>query len=458
MVMNYNIRYIWKAIYGPLWCLLCAVLLVSCAMEEYDTTKDHVSLQLQITTRMEGDLNTRVGEEEVGTNSEYMHNLCVLIVQNGKIIKRFLPELSDNKAAQSGNLKSWMSEAFSIEVGNYIVYAFANFNPEYSIEWNNLTKITEGENFPAVNDIVLDDPVSKINFNDSFIPMSAKEEITVTSSTKSISIGLDRLVSKIRMIIVGKDNTEVTDLAFGGYANKIPLFADGALNEVAYESSVKIAIPNEGILANGNLVIPDFYVNSSPLGHPFTVNIRTIETNGIVHDATAVTKRDELPRNSIFPLTLQLNEYGLDLQAQCWLSPIGSLPVKVAVSFLPDTYEIEVPEGCQFAFTVAGVTGGYQVTDLKGTWNIISPINGIDFDGKTAGVETVKGHVTASAGKTFDLGLLVTWKDGSASYSRKYTVILRTKDIADYPLYSKTQMLDSELDYLNQELLNIFIK
>lgn len=469
--MNKIKQHIYKAM---LWLLpwMCAVPLASCSFDDdIDTGDDNAPamLQLSITAREEGDLNTREGTE-VGQNSEYMHNLLVLFIQGDKVVKKFLPDLSNDEAAKVGNLKTWTSESFTLTPGTYTVYAFANIDSYFSTAWSSLTGLGDGESLTEkgidIDNIVLEDnPASKLDLLTYFIPMSAKEEVTVTRSTRNISIGLDRLVSKIRMSITGKPDTKVTALSFGGYADKIGLFSDKILDGEAYTTTKTINIPGDGTLkadgtgTTGTLVIPDFYVNSSPVGHPFTVKIKTVEATDIIHDATAVTQRNELPRNSIFPLTLQLNDYGLDLEAQCWVSPIGSLPVEVSVGFTQDTYEITVPEGCQFEFTVNGINGATAgVTDLSCTWNMPDGVSGIAFDGETTGVTTVKGHVTASAGKTFDLSLLVTWKDNGATYNRTYTVKVLTDDITNFPFKSKTRTPEFGLDYLRHEMLNMFIK
>lgn len=467
--MNKIKQHIYKAMFWLLpW--LCAVPLASCSFDDdIDTGDDNAPamLQLSITAREEGDLNTREGTE-VGQNSEYMHNLLVLFIQNGKVVKKFLPDLSNDEAAKVGNLKTWTSESFTLTPGTYTVYAFANIDTYYDGQWGSLTGLEENAQIPEgvdIDNIVLEDnPASKLDLITYFIPMSAKEDVTVTSDTRKVSIGLDRLVSKIRMSITGKTDTKVTALSFGGYADKITLFSDKALEGEAYTTTKTITVPGDGTLkadgtgTTGTLVIPDFYVNSSPAGHPFKVSVTTDEMNGITYEAT--TARGELPRNSIFPLTLQLNDYGLDLAAQCWVSPIGSLPVEVTVGFTQDTYEITVPEGCQFEFTVNGINGATAgVTDLSCTWNMPDGVSGIAFDGETTGVTTVKGHVTASAGKTFDLSLLVTWKDNGATYNRTYTVKLTTADLTNYPLYSKqTRTPEFGLDYLRHEMLNMFIK
>ncbi|WP_295435608.1 hypothetical protein [uncultured Prevotella sp.] len=472
--MNKIKQHIYKAMFWLLpW--LCAVPLASCSFDDdIDTGGDNApaTLQLSITAREEGDLNTRVGTE-VGQDNEYMHNLLVLFIQNGKVVKKFLPDLRYDEAAKVGNLKTWESEKFTLAPGTYTVYAFANIDSYFSTAWSSLTGLGENASIPNdvnIDNIVLEDnPASKLDFVTYFIPMSAKEDVTVTSDTRKVSIGLDRLVSKIRMSITGKPDTKVTALSFGGYADKITLFSDKTLEGETYTTTKTITVSGDGTLkadvsgTTGTLAIPDFYVNSSPDGHPFTVNIKTVETTGIIHDATAVTQRNVLPRNSIFPLTLQLNDYGLDLEAQCWVSPIGSLPVEVTVGFTPDTYEITVPEGCQFAFTVKGINinGGNTsyITNLTGTWNMPDGVSGIAFDGATTGVTTVKGHVTASVGKTVNLSLLVTWQDNGATYNRTYTVKLTTADLTNYPFYSKqTRTPEFGLDYLRHEMLNMFIK
>lgn len=470
-------RQIYKAMFWLLpW--LCAVPLASCSSDDDIDQADNspATLQLSITAREEGDLNTRA--DEVGTNGEYMHNLLVLFIQNNQVVKKFLPneELENNTAAQQGNLKIWISEEFTLAPGTYTVYAFANIDTYYDDLWGSLTGLgtDEGKSLSElgvdINGIVLEDPAAKINFAEGkFIPMSAKEEVTVTSSTRNISIGLDRLVSKIRMSITGKADTKVTALSFGGYANKITLFSNKTLEGAEYTTTKTITIPDDGTLktegtgTTGTLTIPDFYVNSSPADHPFTVKITTVEPTGIIHDATAVTKRNDLPRNSIFPLTLQLNDYGLDLSAQCWVSPIGSLPVEVQITGFDNTYQIDVPEGCQFEFTVNGVTnseGTTTVTNPDCNWNIPNGVDGIVFESQTTNVKTIKGHVTASAGKTFDLSLLVTWQDNGATYNRTYIVKVVTKDITNFPFkpsQSSTRASESTLDYLRPEMLNMFI-
>lgn len=465
--MNKIKQHIYKAMFWLLpW--LCAVPLASCSFDDdINTGGDNApaTLQLSITAREEGDLNTRVGTE-VGQDNEYMHNLLVLFIQNGKVVKKFLPDLRYDEAAKVGNLKTWESEKFTLAPGTYTVYAFANIDTYYDEHWGSLTGLEENAQIPDgvdIDNIVLEDnPASKLDFVTYFIPMSAKEDVTVTSDTRKVSIGLDRLVSKIRMSITGKPDTKVTALSFGGYADKIGLFSDTPVNNMQYtckhivlngEESQSIQLNDDGTYQ-----FADFYVNSSPNNSGYTVTLETDEKNGTTY--TATTARTELPRNSIYPLSLNLTGYDVTLDLHCWVSPIGNVPIEVELSPNPDYYTCTIPEGCQFEFTV-GVTpsGTTTIEKLKSAWTFDKEsVTGLAFDNYTEGDTTVKGHVTASAGKTFNLTFDVTWTAAGNNFERKYNVIITTDDITNFPFKSKTRTPEFGLDYLRHEMLNMFIK
>lgn len=449
---NYLKHIFRKALY--LWPCLCVMLAASCMEEEQCDTcsKYPVKVQLNITAEEESSLNTR--DTEVGKTHEYINTLCVLLVKDGKVVKNLLPDLSAT-SAKTGDLKNYVSAPFELVPGTYTVYAFANMSETYLSEWPTISGLTKGKDVSSVDfsSMVLTDPADnkKLDFVNSFIPMSAKQDVTVDASTRSISIGLDRLVSKIR-INVTPNTVGVKSLTFGGCADGVKLFADGTASSIAYNKTKTMNF------ANAESTLADFYVNATEEdNHPFSVELTTNEYSGTTYNAT--TKRGILPRNSIFPLTLQLNKYGLDLEAQCWVSPIGSLPVEVKVGFQQNTYEVDVPEGCQFAFTVSvkKTDGGGNGTNVSSVWTIPDNITGIAFDGATSGVQTVKGHVTAAAGRDFELKAQVSWKDNSGTYNRIYTIILHTKDLTKFPLQT-TGNSSSRIQYLSPEMLNLFIK
>lgn len=465
--MNKIKQHIYKAMFWLLpW--LCAVPLASCSFDDdIDTGDDNApaTLQLSITAREEGDLNTRVGTE-VGQDNEYMHNLLVLFIQNGKVVKKFLPDLRYDEAAKVGNLKTWESEKFTLAPGTYTVYAFANIDTYYDEHWGSLTGLEENAQIQEgvdIDNIVLEDnPASKLDLITYFIPMSAKEDVTVTSDTRKVSIGLDRLVSKIRMSITGKPDTKVTALSFGGYADKIGLFSDTQVNDMQYTCQHIVLNGEESqsiqLSDGGTYQFADFYVNSSPGNSGYTVTLETDEKNGTTY--TATTKRTVLPRNSIYPLSLNLTGYDVTLDLHCWVSPIGNVPVEVKLSPNPDYYTCTIPEGSQFEFTV-GVTlsGTTAIKNLKSAWTFDKEsVTGLAFDNYTEGDTTVKGHVTASAGKTFNLTFDVTWTADGNNFERRYNVIITTDDITNFPFKSKTRTPEFGLDYLRHEMLNMFKK
>ena len=443
---NYLKHIFRKALY--LWPCLCVVLAASCMEEEQCDTcsKYPVKVQLNITAEEEHSLNTR--NTEVGQNHEYINTLCVLLVKDGKVVKKLLPDLSANDAAKTGDLKNYTSELFELESGVYTVYAFANMYDTYLAEWPTISGLAEGEAVSGVDfsNMVLTNPAGKLDFSTYFIPMSAKQDVTVDASTRSISIGLDRLVSKIRINVTPTD-VKVNSLTFDGCANGVKLFADGGT-----ASSIAYDVKKTMNFTDPQSTVADFYVNATEeSGHPFSVELTTNEHSGTTYEA--VTSRSELPRNSIFPLTLQLNQYGLKLEAQCWVSPIGHVPVPVKVSLDPDTYEVKVPEGCQFAFTVNVVqtSDGAVVAAPSSKWTIqSSTIPGIAFDGATENVQTVRGHISATVGQTYDLGAEVSWTAGGKTYRRFYTVHLTVGDITGFEFASGSRLLRPEFLSLMQ--------
>ena len=464
--------------------LLCPVMFLSCS---YDTEADDcsdsdgpVTMQLQITAEKETDLNTRAdftGEEEPGTTGEYMHNLCVLFVSaDGTIVwKTNAKSMADNPAAVNGNLRTY-SESFQIDPGTYTVYAFANINSYYNGDWASLTGVAEGTTLKSlrteagidINNIVLEDPASKLDLQTYFIPMSAKQAVVVDEHTTSVSIGLDRLVSKVRVDITGKPTTTLKSFTFGNYADRVGLFSDQTLADVEYKSSkgstLQIEFPSDGEIS-----LNEFYVNetrerSNATG--FTVELETDEMGGTKYSSVTKTTLD-LPRNSILPLYLTLNDYGLDLSGWYSVAPINLAPVRFTADFdTQDSYSVEIPEGAQFGFTIKGVTLN-DATSIPSSyyWFIAEPVmaKGFAFDGYSneARQQTVEGYVTASKGHTFPFTVQVEWADGGNNYNRTYTVNVITTDITDVD-YSQadsgTRSESTKVKKLTPEVLNMFIK
>lgn len=438
MNMNGDFKHIIKKLLPGMLLVLTAVM-ASCAedADEGDRHGSTATLQMQVSTRAEGDQADESGTEPGGEN-ENIHSICVLLVNSqGNVAWKYINDNLSDDASETEYLSEPIQD---LPLGTYDVYAFANFDYYTSGEgaaglWTTLEGLKEGSGFnKSILSFVVDDPASQINFDSgNFIPMTGKNNVTVTSNTSVISVQLDRLVSKVQITVSGESAKDVTELTFSGWADKVALFSDETLSgNVSYEKSV--TVEGKTVDENGTVIVSPFYVNETSSEHTFNVRVTTNESTAGNPESiyTATTEQSGLPRNHIYPLAITINNWGLDITAKCWVSPIGHYPVPVVPSIDPGTYNIKMPEGAQFELTLNGLTG-QGIAGAQCVWNIDPTTTpGIAFDGYTEGVETVKGHVTASAGKTFKLNVVATWQDTSGNqYQRTYTVNMTTTDITD---------------------------
>lgn len=440
MTMNGEFKHIFKVLL-PGVLLACMALLSSCADDAGDSDRhgSTATLQMQVSTRAEGD-QTGTEDKQPGGAYENIHSLCVLLVNaEGNVAWKYVNDNLSDDASETEFLSEPIQD---LPLGAYDVYAFANF--DYYTNgaggaaglWTTLKNLVEGAPFDekSILSLVVDDPASRMDFTQQrYIPMSGKEEnFVVSSNTSIIPVTLDRLVSKVQ-ISVSRENAEyVTGLTFGGWANKVTLFSGADLGDnVTFNNSKEINKDEMTVDDDGTVVVSPFYVNETPGGHTFNVSVKTNESTAGNPESiyTATTKQSGLPRNSIYPLAITINNWGLNITARCWLSPIGALPQEVVANFENNTYSINIPEGAQFEFTLGGLEGKDNST---ATWSINPDnISGIAFENYTAGSTTVKGHVTASAGKTFSLGVNAYFTENGLNYQRTYTVKLTTVDIFD---------------------------
>lgn len=453
----YNIMTKWTRFVLPAFCLSA---LTGCLSDADELTPDPsapVSLQIRLVAEQEGDLNdTRA--TEVGTDGEYMSDeICVLIVnrETQAVTKKFLPtdELQNDAAAQAGNLREWSSDPFTLIPGNYDVYAFANWSTADNTDLNSFVGVGENVSLPElerntgidIRNIVLADPASKLDFDNAnvssrrFIPMSGYvENVQVTRATRSIDIGLDRLVSKVRVQVdlSAFDGADVKprQLTFSNVADRIGLFreqktVDDIQRDKSYTVDLSTLQPVAG-QANTYLV-PDFYVNATEAdgGDPFTITLSTDQFGGTVYEAK--TQRTDMERNAILPINLTFNDYVPQLAMQAWLAPIGSFPVPVEVEW-NDNYVVQVPEGCQFSFSADGLTASGQISNVACQWTIPDAARNIGAIETGADATTVKGHVTAQAGLSFPLMLYIQWDEGGRHYARTYPITVQVKDMFSF--------------------------
>lgn len=467
--------------------LACASLMSSCSDDDDGGTYDNgpVTVRLNVSAAQIGDLNGTRAEGDIvpADEHEFINTLKVYIVNDAKqIVQDLSPDLSSNILAKTGDLEEWHSDPITIASGTYTVYAFANvdgYDGEFGTESGQraITQMTMTEFLNdcfAIDQQVRDgdlaeyriyNPAENLDFaNGMYIPMSAKKTITVTPNTSDISIGLDRLVSKVRITV--PDNQYVSTnstITFSGYSENVPLLGadNGGYGDAQLYGGTTTTdeIPFTQV---GEDV--SFYVNETPGGNPFTVTLNTGKSgNGDVSAYVAKTKRTDIPRNSIYPLSLTFPDFTPQFEWQSWEAAIGSVPVEVVVE--ENNYIVKIASGNTFKFTVNGVNGTNSQLQ-SATWahgDVTNQITDIQI-----GNNAISGAISAGvpAGTQIPLTVTVNWtadytdatgSTGTRNFTRTYNVTIETIDIWDteYKPYTRGSWRAYRL---TPEVLNMFIK
>lgn len=470
--------------------LVCAFALSSCYNDEDGDCpggNEPVEVRLNVSAQQIGDLNgTRAGGDGLAADEhEFMHSLCVYIVNEaGSVMQSFVrnPAALEaySTAASTGDLTNWSSESFELAPGEYTVYAFANFEGHQGFAEgvaqpadNFIHTCFEDRtvNTIALNGFTVADPAGKIKFVSDgsgevvYIPMSASQRITVTANTHDISIGLVRLVGKVRLTVPSNeyisDNSKVQ---FSDYSENVPLLGadNGGYGDVQLYGDRKAEV-TEPFKQLDEVV--SFYVNETPTGDPFTVTLSTGKSgNGDVSAYVAKTQRTDIPRNSIYPLSLTFPDFTPQFEWQSWEAAIGSVPVEVVVK--ENNYIVKIASGNTFKFTVNGVKGTNSQLQ-SATWahgDVTNQITDIQI-----GNNAISGAISAGvpAGTQIPLTVTVNWTADytdatdlteTRNFTRTYNVTIETIDIWGTEYKPSTRSGSWRAYRLTPEVLNMFIK
>ena len=472
--------------------MACVAMLSSCAFDDdaADGCPDPnapATVRISVSAGEPGDLNgTRAGNDVNADEHEFMHTLRLYIVNdnvNGvrRTVLDLSPDLTNNTLAQTGDLTNYETGEFTLAPGTYTIYAFANvdgYDGEYGTESGQraITQMTMTKFLDdcfAIDQQVRDgdlaeyriyNPAKNLFANGMYIPMSAKKTITITPNTRDISIGLDRLVSKVRITVPDKQYVSTNStITFSGYSENVPLLGadNGGYGDAQLYGGTTTTdeIPFTQV---GEDV--SFYVNETPGGNPFTVTLNTGKSgNGDVSAYVAKTKRTDIPRNSIYPLSLTFPDFTPQFEWQSWEAAIGAVPVEVVVE--ENNYIVKIASGNTFKFTVNGVDGTNSQLQ-SATWahgDVTNQITDIQI-----GNNAISGAISAGvpAGTQIPLTVTVNWTadytaaTGSTetrNFTRTYNVTIETIDIWDtvYKPYTRGSWCAYRL---TPEVLNMFIK
>ena len=478
--------------------MACVAMLSSCAFDDdaADGCPDPnapATVRISVSAGEPGDLNgTRAGDDVNADEHEFMHTLRLYIVNdNDNGVRRTVldlsPDLTNNTLAQTGDLTNYETGELTLAPGTYTIYAFANvdgYDGEFGTESGQraITQMTMTEFLDdcfAIDQQVRDgdlaeyriyNPAENLNLdldfaNGMYIPMSAKKTITVTPNTSDISIGLDRLVSKVKITV--PDNQYISTsstIQFSGYAENVPLLGadNGGYGSAELYGDRTTKTAEKPFTQVGEEV--SFYVNETPDGDHFTVTLSTGKSgNGEVSAYVAKTKRTDIPRNSIYPLSLTFPDFTPHFEWQSWEAAIGAVPVEVVVE--EKKYIVKIASGNTFKFTVNGVNGTNSQLQ-SATWahgDVTNQITDIQI-----GNNAISGAISAGvpAGTQIPLTVKVNWTADytdatgpteTRNFTRTYNVTIETIDIWDTKYKSYTR--GSWRAYrLTPEVLNMFIK
>ena len=267
---------------------------------------------------------------------EQIHSLVVFIVNtDGKVEKKFQPNLSNDSKAQDGELTSWKSGPFEITGGAKRIYAFANWESLKDDPLKDIVATTEGASMPTVPPTVFGESgVNKISETQKFLPMSVQEEWVPAKGVKPIY--LVRLVSRLKVRM--RNNTShpitVTGLTLGKFNTKGNLFKEDKFS-VMPENGYSI----DDFFNNVELgaTMEDFtesdwyYVNESEATNGFEVNLETSSDKHPAdknpHQGKKITALRQIPRNHVWNLNIEFTSYQLTLLSVSNENPpIGGYP------------------------------------------------------------------------------------------------------------------------------------
>lgn len=444
--------------------MACAVLLSSCYGDEADgcppDAGSAVPVKVNVSAGEIGDLNaSRAGGDANAEDGEFINTLYVYIVKEessptGTVLRvheNLSPGLTRDPLAQGGNLTDWTSETFTLEPGKYTFYAFANID-DYSGEYggaegsptqrtgkdllDDCFGATSGQEHPQFRngdlaDFRLYDPASKVNIEaGKYIPMSAVASITVSGDLNAsggiiVDLPLERLVSKVRMTVGdGATLSSNASVTFSGCSQNVPLMAASTgISRGSRDASTTKSFEN------GSRQV-EFYVNETPAGDPFTVTLNTGNTTG-VSTYQATTELDNIPRNSIYPLTLTFEGADIQLTPTAYLQVTGmpAYDVTYDVDYNTNTYTFGITYGSYLVITpsVNGAQGTPQFTwsEVTGNPDGMGPITG-NVQPPTQTANSLGRLFTADPsidGNEYRLQLRAQWTDGH-DYDRTYNVIV----------------------------------
>ncbi len=386
--------------------LLLASAFTACSDSEEDIPApvEGETCSLTIQLGAEGTTETRVGEDPKAQIGEFINTLWVFVTNREGVIEAkynlidgsstYISEATDN-TTPNGNVLQWMRTAEDIPTGDKYIYAFANMDAVSTTETTprNMKEVLDGYNNGNtidVDNLIISNPAATIDIaNGNYIPMSLKEEVSITGD-QTIYVKLVRLVGRVDIMINNSKEEAVTVLSctMKDFADQVSLI-NGVSVTPTNNISVTVSDLNATIAQNSSSANPlfSFYVNETLNDKTYDITLTTNEDGETTYSG-ALTLSDEtvtgIPRNHYLPLTLNIGENKFIIEI--YVAPIGGYPRNVITYndlLNPSaTKDVKVPEGCSLRVKDANTN---QYCTLSTTANGIVAI----------GTDNTWAHITA---------------------------------------------------------------
>ncbi len=327
-----------------IYCCLAVLLgcLTACSSEADEPNADgNTTVTVRLSSKAGGTRSSWALDPTYGEDGEMMKNWFVAVVQDGKILTIVESgDLADEKETDSFTL--------SLNAGETTFYSFANMRRADA----GLDGITS---FPAALPSGFDDQTFSVygnktdlsDFPDG-IPMSNKQVINITASTKTVDLEVIRMVAKMHILLTNITTSDLTikrigisDVTYNGTDN-VYLFpktvTDGGVETVVPNINEKAASKGTFYTSNINgsdgsaTLAPNesqevtFYINESEATSTkyFTL---MVETGEVAAQRFTMLNWTQIARNDYRSLpVVKINKYKIEFDVTAF-TPIGVLPL-----------------------------------------------------------------------------------------------------------------------------------
>lgn len=364
-------------------------LITACEGQDEDSqgTDDTITYAVNFEIGTQAETNTRATVDNPTNNAEQaesMKSVLLVVVKADNTIEAIIEEdFGDTDA------KTAYQEIAELTAGPKTLYGFANLTAEMlneAILDNN--SLTVGSTFPAA---VADALCNTAGRNGNYIPMSNKQEITVTKLPgQKYIIELIRLMCKItftvknesgygielRQIVTNPVTTldsPVYLLPHTGTDGNCELPGGANTDSIVWAWPGATAGTTGQTLATGG-TSGEFtvYLNESKVANDgwFTFQLNTLREGELNYDRFSISNTQALNRNDHLPVNITLTGYRLRLDVLSY-PPIGGYP-SVEVPMKDKEYYAHFPGGGPFIITpkLSKYSDGTEVTkDVE--WSMV---------------------------------------------------------------------------------------